>query len=175
MRGWPRWGKHMQTLEQLARNLVPYLKPYFVSLDTTPVYVGARVYNSSVVTVGNAAMTAVTFSAARWDTDGLWSSGNPSRLTCTRAGVYAMSGHVLFAVNGKGVRDARLVLNGTTPLAIQFSVPQASLDHAVSVSTIYQLAVGDYVQLQVYQTSGGALNIKSGGSYSPELVMHRLA
>ena len=35
----------------------------------------------------------------------------------------------------------------------------------------YDLAVGDYVELLAYQTSGGALNAIAVGNYAPSLSM----
>ena len=35
--------------------------------------------------------TAVTFSALKWDTDGMWDAGNPTRLTVRTPGLYQVS------------------------------------------------------------------------------------
>ena len=38
-------------------------------------------------------------------------------------------------------------------------------------TTIYELAVNDYVQMGVYQDSGGNLNLNAVGVYSPAFMM----
>ena len=39
------------------------------------------------------------------------------------------------------------------------------------ISTFYDLAVNDYVEVQVHQTSGGALDIDKSNNYTPEFMM----
>lgn len=51
----------------------------------------------------------------------------------------------------------------------------AANDHAVTVSTVYQLAAGDYVELMGLQASGGSLNMLASSAYSPEFYAHWLA
>ena len=41
----------------------------------------------------------------------------------------------------------------------------------MSISTEYSLAVNDYVELVVYQSSGGALDVNAAANYSPEFGM----
>jgi len=45
----------------------------------------------------------------------------------------------------------------------------------MTISTIYQLAATDYVELQVYQDSGGDLDINASAASSPEFAMVRVA
>lgn len=164
------------TITNLVQKLRGPLGQYFVSLDTTPVAIGARVYNSAAISIPNSAFTALTFDSERYDTDGLHdTSTNTSRLTCTRGGIYLITAHVVFAANTAGVRYVNIRLNGTTDIASHGGSASNAFETAYSVSTIYQLAVGDYVEVRVFQSSGGALNVNSSGNTSPELAMHRLA
>ena len=59
----------------------------------------------------------------------------------------------------------RLHLNGKTVIAEQ-SLPNAAAPFRVSMSvgTLYALAVGDYVEVQVFQNSGNPLLIRSIGN-----------
>jgi len=45
----------------------------------------------------------------------------------------------------------------------------------MSISSIYKLAITDYVEVRVYQNSGGNLNINASGNRSPEFAMQLLA
>lgn len=138
--------------------------------------IGARVYNSANISVGDAAWAVLTFNTERFDTDGIHSTvSNTGRLTATRAGVYAITGHVQFAGNGTGLRGLDIQLNGTTTIASSFGGPGNTAADNLSVAAIYELAATDYVGLRVYQSSGGSLNVNAAGNYSPEFSMVRIA
>jgi hypothetical protein len=133
---------------------------------------GARVYNSAGETVPEGD-TALTFDSERYDNAELHStSTNPSRLTAQQAGTYLITGHVNFVPASSGVRGLRMRLNGGTFIAGSF-VPSAGglVDTVLSVATVYHLAAGDYVELIVYQNSGGSLTVRATPNFSPEFAM----
>lgn len=135
---------------------------------------GARVRRSTNQTISNATMTAISFDTERWDTDTIWDAGQPTRLTCKTAGAYLITGHVCWDNNTGGTyRLATIRLNGTTELARQAGVLSAYGE--ASVSTIYKLAVNDYVELCVYQDSGGDRTLEAIQAWSPEFAMQLLA
>jgi len=139
--------------------------------------VGARVYNSGALTITNNTLTALTFDSERFDTDTIHSTAsNTSRLTATTAGKYAISGHIEWAANATGHRLIAIRLNGTTSLASirRNAISGGAATEQQSIATIYELAVNDYVELHVLQTSGGNLNVNAAGNYSPEFSMHRV-
>jgi hypothetical protein len=65
-------------------------------------------------------------------------------------------------------------LNGTTMLAGQSGPAMAAKETRIAVSTLYVLAVNDYVELMAYQSSGGALNVTAESAYTPEFAMARI-
>lgn len=133
-----------------------------------------RVYNNANISIPNNALTALTFNSERYDTGGLHStSANTSRLTCLTAGKYRITGHVEFATNPTGYRHLKIRLNGTTDLAGMTLLPLTAAPDItqISLSTEYALAVNDYVELAVAQTSGGALNVTAVSNSSPEFSM----
>jgi hypothetical protein len=149
-----------------------------IPLARMPAAISARVYNSGNISVNNATLTALTFDSERWDSDSIHSTGtNPSRLTATTAGLYSIEGAINFAVNTGGtLRSLRIRLNGATYIAINQAPPLgAGASPALVVSTQYSLAATDYVELVVYQDSGGVLNVESNGNFSPEFMMTRLS
>lgn len=136
----------------------------------------ARVYNSSAQTIGTASTTVLTFNSERFDTNTLHdTSTNTSRLTAPVTGLYTISGMVTFATNGTGRRQLRITLNGTTDLAIAQFPGDATLPVRMNVQTIYHLSATDYVELRVYQDSGGNLDTVVGAAASPEFAMALLA
>ena len=136
----------------------------------------ARVYHNTTQSISDVTVTALSFNSERDDTDTIHdTSSNTSRLTCKTAGIYLVKGLCGFAANATGLRAGFIRLNGSTDLdALSIPSVGASLNTRVSVSTVYRLAVNDYVEFTVYQNSGGALNTEQAGNYSPEFMMVRM-
>ncbi len=134
----------------------------------------ARVYNSAAISLTTATSTALTFNSERNDTDSIHdTTTNTNRLTCNTAGRYVIAGTVEFGGNATGLRLIIIRINGTTEIARQFLAANAGTQ-SMSVSTLYTLAVTDYVELVAYQSSGGALNVNAAANYSPEFSMAKV-
>ncbi len=121
---------------------------------------------------------ALTFDTERVDVGPMHDTGsNTGRLTVPTGGggFYAIGGQIEFASNSTGRRGIQVRLNGTTVIVREETGNIGSNDHAVTVSTVYQLAAGDYVELMGLQASGGSLNMLATGNYSPEFYAHWLA
>ena len=68
-----------------------------------------------------------------------------------------------------------LLLNGDTIIAHQNSVIRAASNVSdITLTTIYALSVNDYIEMRIYQDSGGALNSLANVNYAPELSMARV-
>lgn len=135
---------------------------------------GARVYHNVSQSIPDDTLTALTFNSERYDTDTIHSTvTNPSRLTCKTAGKYLINFHGYWANNAVGIRIGRFMLNGVT---IANFYGDAANDPAgyTFLPTIYDLAVNDYVEIKVYQTSGAALDFLRGFNASPEFMMQRI-
>lgn len=150
------------------------------SLTLTPVSQSrnpcCRVYNDANQSIPDSTVTALTFNTERFDTDGIHSTtSNTSRLTCRTAGVYHMDAHVEFASNSTGERQLLLKLNGTTFIAADSRAAINGNPTKASIPTTYQLVVGDYVEVFVFQSSGGALNVLTGDLVPAEFAMFRVA
>jgi len=137
---------------------------------------GARVHNTSTITLTTATLTVLTFNSERYDTDSYHStSSNTGRLTAPADGSYFILANVRFAANSIGERRLVLLLNGTTNIAYKLFMPVTTGSVTLEqISTIYQLSAGDYVEVQAYQTSGGNLNVEVTGNYSPEFMIARV-
>jgi hypothetical protein len=131
-----------------------------------------RVGSSVTVATVTDEERVLPFNIERWDTEELHAAGS-TRLTCVKPGLYEIYASVGFEASGVGVR--RLVtirLNGATRLNRANAGPvDAGIRAWTSLSTRYQLARGDYVELIALQNSGGALNIASEASVTPEFGM----
>jgi hypothetical protein len=131
----------------------------------------ARVYNSVAIShTTSGSWQALTFDSERVDVGACHSIvSNTSRLTVPSGGGgwYDIGGSIEWASNATGTRSIGIRLNGATFLAAP-KVAALSTTLPQSVSTKYQLAAGDYVELMAVQDSGGALNVAASGDYSPE-------
>jgi len=124
----------------------------------------AYAYRTTAFTLTTAVQTAVPFPLERFDTDGIHDLVvNNSRLTCQTAGIYMMGGASRFTSNTTGVRALSIRLNGAALWQREWDTNQNDSVFA-GVSGMYQLAVADYIELFAYQTSGGNLDLITGGS-----------
>lgn len=137
---------------------------------------GARVTHSAAQAIGTGAWATLAFNTERWDTHGLHDNAvNNSRLTCKTAGKYSIKGQARFDLNAAGKRSIMITLNGSTELCHNALLNLGAGTYvSVNVETIYDLAVGDYVELEVYQDSGGDLNVTQRANQTPEFMMQRI-
>lgn len=129
-------------------------------LVNPPTFVGTQTVAQSIA---NSAWTAITLDTEQLDDyDGHSTSVNTSRWTCPTgyAGWYTVCGVYAPFGNATGFRAARIQVNGSPILgAASYIPPAGAIDTGIVTPTRdIQLAVGDYVQLAGFQSSGGALN-----------------
>jgi len=136
---------------------------------------GARVYNSANLSIPNNTETALALDSEGYDTDTIHDTvTNNSRLTCKTAGKYLIIAQAWWAGNSTGFRAVTIKLNGATVLAQVLREPVGTYQCRMITTTIYDLAVDDYVEVTVTQTSGAALNVFVAGYASPEFMMQRV-
>lgn len=138
--------------------------------------VSVRVARSTPQSIPDTAYTAIIFDTQRWDdpNDDQWESvTNPTRLTCRVDGLYVITANIRWASSAVGYRMAVLYMNGTTAIANTTAAIVTDVVNNQIITTTYKLVAGDFVELHVLQTSGGALNIDSAAQYSPEFSMVR--
>lgn len=136
----------------------------------------ARVFHNANQSIANTTPAALAFNSERADTDTIHDNvTNNSRLTCKTAGVYAVSANVEWTANATGYRELFLLINGVTRFADNVAPPVTTgVVTRQQAQGIYALAVNDYVEAWVNQSSGVALNIITAANYSPEFMMVRL-
>jgi hypothetical protein len=136
----------------------------------------ARVQRTSAQSLANATATAISFASTRYNVGTLWSAGAPTRLTAAQAGVYLITGHVIYAANATGIRTTTIRANAGADLAGLSNMAVTNGDGTQhSISCVYELAAADYVELVCYQTSGGALDVLDYQASSPEFSMMQVA
>jgi len=142
-----------------ASQLNTHVRDNLDDLRTAKVAIMGRNTNLSLTT---ATLTAVTWNQTIRNAFSWWASGNATRITPDLAGLYLISAEARFAANATGIREARLVRSNADDIASQgrnFTVG-AGGTATLSVSGMYPAnGTTDYFELQVEQTSGGALNL----------------
>ena len=125
---------------------------------------GVSLFKSANQSIANNTFVVITFNSENFDTDTYHStSTNTSRITIPsgKGGYYNVSATLSFAGNNTGIRQLNLLKNGTAVQNMFSTSPtQSAGDYRVSGSTILNLVAGDYLEINGYQSSGGALDVQ---------------
>lgn len=120
------------------------------------------VYNSAAATLSSSvSLQTLSANSENFDNDSMHStSSNTSRITIQTDGRYLVFGSVNFAANTSGRRALAFVVNGSTTYNVGGAHPvQTANSMAMSGVRAVVLTAGDYVELQVVQSSGGDLDV----------------
>ena len=131
------------------------------TVSTTPTFVGCVLTKSAAQSIANATNVNITFNTESIDTNTFHdTTTNTERITIPTgyAGKYLFTAMGSFAADASGVRAVYLLLNGVIKTVAQ-APALASQFSGYSISFILNLAVADYVTLQAFQNTGGALNL----------------
>lgn len=136
----------------------------------------ARVYHNAAQSIGASAETTLAFNSERFDTDTIHDTAtNNSRLTCKTAGKYMITAHVEWASGtADTLRTVIIRLNGTTQIGRVDMLPSVAAVVSQPLTTMWDLAVNDYIEVRVFQSTAGSLNVNSTASSSPEFMMARV-
>jgi hypothetical protein len=130
--------------------------------SSTPTFVGCAVYTTTNQSIANSTYTAINFNSESIDTDGFHSTTtNTSRITIPsgKAGKYSIAFNVMYDPNVTGSRSINVYKNGATLMGSGEVQGSAGSYVYNSGFFIAELAVGDYLEFMIYQTSGGALTV----------------
>lgn len=136
----------------------------------------ARVYHTGVLLIVHNTVTTIPFNNERFDTDSIHSVAvNTSRLTATTAGKYSITAQAMWDSNAVGRRAILIRHSSGTVIAQEEWDTNQNFNTYMNVTTLYHLAAAEYVEMQVYQSSGGGLNVTLAVAVSPEFMMHWVA
>jgi hypothetical protein len=125
---------------------------------------GACANLATPISIPDTTSTAVTFDGEVWDSDTMIGIiAHPTRVTIVTPGIYAVTSYTAWPSNATGVRWAWVQRSGAE-LITGLELPGSAVSlhgTAISTSAIVSLVAGDYLELQVGQTSGGALNLNA--------------
>lgn len=132
-------------------------------------FVGASAYKSTNQSLSNNTNTAVTFDTENYDTDSFHSNvTNNTRFTIPsgKAGKYLITGTMSFASDTTGYREVMLYKNGAISNFLAKNYPVQTSGTNVNFNVVVNLAVNDYIEIYVIQTSGTTMNLQGTSGYS---------
>jgi hypothetical protein len=157
-----------------------YPNPSIANGAVTPAKLGtvpaARATNSGPVSIPDGTPpTPVPLDQEVFDTAALHDNAvDNTPLTAPIAGIYMITGHVSWPLGTTGSRGIYLAVHTGivfTRVAATFQKASDVGETKQTVSAIYKLNAGDYVELEAQQSSGITENIQKADSYSPALAM----
>jgi hypothetical protein len=124
----------------------------------------------------------LSFDSVRWDTDGLYSASQPTRLTVQKSGRYLVYAHVRFSPNTTGcgtfdcVQVVGLAVNGSVQDIARANGPLANSGdgNIASISTHWEFAAGDFVEVRVKHNHSGSVDVEAAPRFTPEFGMVKL-
>lgn len=120
----------------------------------------------AVQTIANTTFTSINLNAEEYDVGTMHDNAvNITRLNIpnSSSGLYLLQGQVSFAGNATGVREIRIIKNGSTTTPVGRSTDAAfNSTQILNVSALVQATASDYFELQAYQSSGGNLDVNYG-------------
>lgn len=130
----------------------------------------ATVQQQTMQSIPNITWTAITWDTLVASRNMTWSSSAPTRLTANTAARYIFTFNVELASNATGARAGRILYNSTTAYAGVGYQASGTTASSINGSTELWMNVGDYVELDVYQNSGGALSLSTTFGAWPQLA-----
>lgn len=131
-------------------------------------FAGTRLTRSAAASISNATETTLNWDTETFDTDTYHStSTNTNRITIPsgKAGYYEINFIINWTdANSTGRRLTVFRVNGTAVIGVE-STPSSSASISYYGATTQYMAVGDYVDLYVLQTSGSTLNVGTGSYF----------
>jgi hypothetical protein len=132
-------------------------------------FVGARVFNSAVQSISASSFTTVTFDSESFDTDAFHSTSvNTGRFTIPagKGGKYEIYFRSQWnSTDNNGRREFICNKNGSTTLMQVYSAFTTRDNLGFQGTTVQDLSVGDFIDIQVFQGSSGSINLDTTTSF----------
>jgi hypothetical protein len=130
---------------------------------------GVRLTKSAPQTIATSTNTVLTFDTETYDTDSYHSTvTNTSRITIPsgKTGYYNVIASCIWAFNSGSYRNLHIYKNGSNLTHILTGDPGTTYPNVnmLIVDALY-LTAGDYIEMNVFQATGGNLDIQSNAQY----------
>ena len=150
-------------------------------LHSTNITGGSKLntYRTTTQSILDTIMTKVIYDTETYDTSSAYDTATGCFLV-PDTGYYSITASGVFATNSTGYREMYILsgdICGTSNIAHASSFVNnngASLSTYISCHGEAYLTAGQYVWIEVYQDSGGALNFFSASSLKNQFLIHRI-
>jgi hypothetical protein len=156
--------------------------PTIASGAVTPSKLGtfpaARARHNAIQTIPNNSGTALTLGLEDFDTQNLHDNANSNnRLTAPIAGLYNITASVRWEANTAGRRVLFINHNAAGTIARDAVSPNntSMFGPEQDADTLFRLSAGDFVEVGVFQDSGGPLDVEPAQLSSPVFAMSWVA
>jgi hypothetical protein len=127
-----------------------------------------RVYHNATQTITQSAITALAFNSERHDNDSMHDTvTNNSRITFNKAGIYLIGASLNFVTASNPANLwIKIRLDGTTEIAVASELTVSTVPREHTLSCIYQVTAGQYVEIAVQNTlTTDAIAQQNGNGY----------
>jgi hypothetical protein len=124
--------------------------------------IGAKYFNAAVQPTADGVPEFLSPDTKSFDEGGFWDSTDPTKLTAPYDGVYIFTAYADFVADADGNRIGKLYVNGVSQVVKSDPSVGGGNPTQVLMSVPIKLTAGDYVQFEVIQSAGGALNVNAG-------------
>lgn len=129
--------------------------------NNAPAAAGAQIRRNATQSIPNATYTAVLLNDQIWENPStVWSTG-ATKLFAPYTGKYLIAAYVGWLANSNGLREAYVSINGGVALAYDSRMAVNGAATRQTMSFITTITAGQYIELYVWQNSGGSLNINA--------------
>jgi hypothetical protein len=166
------YEQRISFLERQMRGLA-YLTPEFVAVQA------ARVTRTAAQSIPHNTETNVQFDAEVFDPTGMHDNAvNNTRITVAVPGYYTIGFNAEMAAAADYVRTLFSIrVNGGGRVVFQqMPAVAANIPQRHAISTVVELAAGDYIEASIFQQNGAvaARNVTLNGDYSPIMYAARM-
>lgn len=137
-----------------------------VDIIAQPPSVGAKVIRNGTHSIPNNTDSKVQWTGALWDTDSMWDIANPYRITAKTPGKYLIVSKLRWSASQAGTRQMSIVINNLAkvPGSVNDSATGNTVGQDQMAFAVVDLAVGDYIEVWVWQNSGGGVDLENASS-----------
>ena len=124
----------------------------------------ASIYGATNQAITSSNATLVIFSTAEFDTAAFFNVATPTKLIVPagKGGKYLVIGQLAWSLANNGPQRASILVNGTAVAVDEGGNLNGNAIIRQGVVRLCNLNVGDYVELEAFQSSGGAETVTAG-------------
>ena len=134
-----------------------------------PTLVGCALKRTTDASIADSTWTTITYDSEVYDTDAFHSTTtNTSRITIPtgKGGKYQVFANIIFSGNTTGNRSVSLLVNGAETFRAYGTRPDATSASNYLLQTTDTFNAGDYLEIRIFQGSGGSLTALFNGYYN---------